>query len=119
MHVWAKIWRIDLKSRLAIKILVDECQEVNAHIHLPTVRMCKKFPTGEMASFCVDAMVCGHHEYRDIWTATSGERLICACKIGNHSDLFVVAVTVYYHCDVIQSTLYKPMCQSKNLFLFS
>ena len=25
--------------------------------------------------------------------------------------------SVYYHCDVIQSTLYKPMCQSKNLFL--
>ena len=40
-----------------------------------------------MASLCVDAMVRGHHEYQDIWTATSGERLKCAHKIGNHSDL--------------------------------
>ena len=50
-----------------------------------------------MASLCVDAMVRGHHEYQDIWTATSGERLKCAHKIGNHSDLFSVAVHFGLH----------------------
>ena len=46
-----------------------------------------------MVSFCdVDAMVRGYHGYQDIWTATSGERLKCAHKIKNRSDLFAVAV---------------------------
>ena len=37
-------------------------------------------------------MVRGHHEYQNIWAATSEERLKCAHKIGNCSDLFAVAV---------------------------
>ena len=73
-----------------IKILTNECQEVNTHIHSLTVRICNKSLTGEMVSFCVNAMVCGHHEYQNIWTATSGERLKCAREIGNHCDLFAV-----------------------------
>ena len=52
---------------------------------------------GEMASFCVDAMVRGYHEYQDIWTATSGKRLKCVCKIKNCSDLFAVAVHFGLH----------------------
>ena len=53
-----------------------------------------------MASFCVDAMVCGYHEYQDIWTATSGERLKCARKFGNRSDLFAVHFGLHslIHC---------------------
>ena len=37
-------------------------------------------------------MVRGYHEYQDIWTAASGEKLKCARDIGNRSDLFAVAV---------------------------
>ena len=49
--------------------------------------------TGEMASFCMDVVVRGYHEYQDVWTATSGERLKCAHKIGNRSE---VSVAVHF-----------------------
>ena len=54
--------------------------------------------TREMASFCdVDAMVHSYHGYQDIWTAISGERLKCAHKIENCSDLFAVAAHFGLH----------------------
>ena len=96
------------KSILVIKTLANECQEVNAHVHSLTVRACNTSLTGEMASFCVEAMVRGHHEYQNIWTAISGERLKCARKIGNRSDLFAVAVHFglrsLVHCTPIDSS---------------
>ena len=83
-----KFWRI-------------ECQEVNTHVHSTRYTRVKRLllnATGEIASFCVDAMVRGgYHEYQDIWTDTSGERLKCARKIGNRSDLFAVAVHFGLH----------------------
>ena len=59
--------------------------------------MCTKSPRdtlGEIVSFYVGAIMRGYHEYQDIWTATSGERLKCA---RNRSDLFAVAVHFGYH----------------------
>ena len=50
-----------------------------------------------MVSFCVDAMVRGYHEYQNIWTVTSGERLKCALEIRNRSDLFAIAVHFGLH----------------------
>ena len=59
-----------------------------------------------MASFCVDAMMRGYHEYQDICTATSGERLKCARKIGYSFDLFAVAVHFGLH-SLIHCTNYR------------
>ena len=55
---------------------------MNTHIH---------YRSATRLEFCVDAMLHGgYHEYQDIWTATSGERLKCACKIGNRSDFYLL-----------------------------
>ena len=53
--------------------------------------------TEEMAASFCDAVVRGYHEYQGSWTATSGERLKCARKIENHSDLVAVAVHFGFH----------------------
>ena len=65
---------------------------VRVHVH-STVdqRTCIKM-RWRNGKFYVDTMVRGYHEYQDIWTAASGEKLKCAHEIGNYSDLFAVAV---------------------------
>ena len=66
-----------------------------------------------MASFCVDAMVRGHHEYQNIWTATSEKRLKCARKIENRFDLFAVAV----HFGLRSLVHHTPIDGSRSLWI--
>ena len=57
---------------LAIKILANECQEVNPHVHLPTVRTCKncrleKWQVFVWMQWCVATMSTKHldsHQWR-------------------------------------------------------
>ena len=65
---------------------------MSTHIH---------YRSATRLEFCVDAMLHGgYHEYQDIWTATSGERLKCACKIGNRSDFLFAYFSLHslIHC---------------------
>ena len=100
-------------SILAIKILANECQEVNAHVQL-TVLTCKKC---RLEKWRVFAKVRGYHEYQDIWTATSGERLKCARKIRNHSDLFAVAVHFSFH-SLVPCTTHRWLKSPSRLLVF-
>ena len=45
-----------------------------------------------MSSFPIKSMVCGYHVYRDIWSASLDEELVCAGEPDNYSDPFTVAV---------------------------
>ncbi len=47
----------------------------------------------ERASFSVDAMVRGYHQYEAIWAASISEVLTCQREIANTHDPFAVAVT--------------------------
>ena len=46
----------------------------------------------DLASFTIEAMVRGHHVYRDVWHATKAEQLPCQREIGNVADPFAVAI---------------------------
>jgi len=52
--------------------------------------------------FSVEAMVRGHHEYKNTWDAPIGEVLRCEREVGNFHDTFVVAIKkdseVVGHC---------------------
>ena len=76
---------------LVIKILVIECQEVNAHVHLTVYKFPRNWRNGEFLWECNGAWL------PQVWTATSGERLKCARKIRNRSDLVAVAVHFGFH----------------------
>ena len=42
--------------------------------------------------FAVDAMICGYHEYQQIWEAEDDEILRCIRETSNRHDLYAVAV---------------------------
>ena len=41
---------------------------------------------------CVESMVCGYHIYRDIWSASLDEELVCEGERDNFHDPFAMAV---------------------------
>ena len=43
-------------------------------------------------TFSVEAMIRGHHIYKEIWTPVEGEVLPCTREVGNSRDPMAVAV---------------------------
>ena len=79
------------------KILVNEYQDVNAHVHSTVCKSPRDWPDMEKWQVFVWMQWCMYHEYQGIWTATSGERMKFARKIGNCFDLVAVAIHFSFH----------------------
>ena len=45
-----------------------------------------------MPTFEVEAMVCSHHVYEEIWDASIDKELLCTREPGNPCDPFTIAV---------------------------
>ena len=69
-----------------------------AHALLPTtwcLKWCGSEDVGKHADGSHPIMrscVRGYHVYKDVWTATIGEELVCRRERGNAHDIYVVAV---------------------------
>jgi len=42
--------------------------------------------------FTVEAVICGYHEYKDVWDVPVGELLQCEREVGNVHDTLAVAI---------------------------
>ena len=52
-----------------------------------------KFGSVQIASFFVELMIRGYHEYKSIWeNPSSDDKLICKCEIGNAHDTYAVSI---------------------------
>ena len=52
-------------------------------------------------TFSVESVVCGYHEYQDVWDAPVHEVLSCEREVGNVYDTFAVTVKddeIVGHC---------------------
>ena len=49
--------------------------------------------TSDLAIYCKESVVCGHHVFKRIWTPVVGEVLTVAREAGNTEDRFAVVVT--------------------------
>ena len=46
-----------------------------------------------MFGFVVDSMICGYHEYKNIWeTPSADDNLLCEHEVGNTIDTHVVVI---------------------------